>query len=184
MLYKCCINEKFYVWYPYNEVLTIMINKVAILMGSLSDLDKVKGALIILKELEIPFDVRVLSAHRTTTETVEFALAASEEYSVIICAAGMAAHLAGIVASNTLLPVIAIPISSTLNGLDALLSSVQMPSGIPVATVAIDGSKNAALLSAQIIALDNDDVLTRLIAFRKKSRKESLQANEKLKQIL
>jgi 5-(carboxyamino)imidazole ribonucleotide mutase len=170
--------------YTYNEVFTIMINKVAILMGSLSDLDKVKGAFLILKELQIPYDVKILSAHRTTAETLDFALKANEEYSVIICAAGMAAHLAGIVAANTLLPVIAIPISSSLNGLDALLSSVQMPSGVPVATVAIDGSKNAALLSAQIIALENDDVLTRLVDFRKKNRKSSLENNEKLKQIL
>ncbi len=161
-----------------------MIKKVAILMGSLSDLDKVKGALIILKELEIPYDVKVLSAHRTTIETLEFAQVAHEKYSVIICAAGMAAHLAGIVAANTLLPVIAIPISSTIHGLDALLSSVQMPSGIPVATVAIDGSKNAAILSAQIIALEDEDVLTRLIDFRKKNKKASLEANEKLEQIL
>ena len=161
-----------------------MIKKVAILMGSLSDLDKVKGALIILKELEIPYDVKVLSAHRTTIETLEFAQVAHEKYSVIICAAGMAAHLAGIVAANTLLPVIAIPISSTMHGLDALLSSVQMPSGIPVATVAIDGSKNAAILSAQIIALDDEEVLTRLIDFRKKNKKASLEANEKLEQIL
>lgn len=161
-----------------------MINKVAILMGSLSDIDKVKGSFAILKELQIPYDVKVLSAHRTTVETLDFALSAHEKYSVIICAAGMAAHLAGIVAANTLLPVIAIPISSTLNGLDALLSSVQMPSGIPVATVAIDGSKNAALLSAQIIALDNDEVLSRLIAFRKQNKKSSLEANDKLKEIL
>lgn len=153
-------------------------------MGSLSDFDKVKGALIILKELEIPYDVKVLSAHRTTIETLEFAQVAHEKYSVIICAAGMAAHLAGIVAANTLLPVIGIPISSSLNGLDALLSSVQMPSGIPVATVAIDGSKNAALLSAQIIALEDEDVLSRLINFRKKNKKSSLEANEKLEQIL
>ena len=103
---------------------------------------------------------------------------------MVICAAGMAAHLAGIVASNTLIPVIAIPISSSLNGIDALLSSVQMPSGIPVATVAIDGSKNAALLSAQIIALENKEVLSRLINFRKQNKKSSLEANEKLKQIL
>ncbi|MGD1819638.1 MAG: 5-(carboxyamino)imidazole ribonucleotide mutase [Pleomorphochaeta sp.] len=161
-----------------------MINKVAILMGSLSDFDKVKGALIILKELEIPYEVKVLSAHRTTMETLEFAQSADKEYSVVICAAGMAAHLAGIVASNTLIPVIAIPISSSLNGMDALLSSVQMPSGIPVATVAIDGSKNAALLSAQIIALENKEVLSRLINFRKQNKKSSLEANEKLKQIL
>ena len=161
-----------------------MINKVAILMGSLSDIDKVKGSFAILKELQIPYDVKVLSAHRTTVETLDFALSAHEKYSVIICAAGMAAHLAGIVAANKLLPVLAIPISSTSNGLDALLSSVQMPSGIPVATVAIDGSKNAALLSAQIIALDNDEVLSRLIAFRKQNKKSSLEANDKLKEIL
>ena len=153
-------------------------------MGSLSDFDKVKGALVILKEFEISYDVKVLSAHRTTVETLEFAQGAQDKYSVIICAAGMAAHLAGIVAANTLLPVIAIPISSSLNGLDALLSSVQMPSGIPVATVAIDGSKNAAILSAQIIALEDEEVLSRLIDFRLKNKKNSLEANEKLEQIL
>ncbi len=161
-----------------------MKKRVAILMGSLSDFDKVKGALVILKEFEISYDVKVLSAHRTTVETLEFAQGAQDKYSVIICAAGMAAHLAGIVAANTLLPVIAIPISSSLNGLDALLSSVQMPSGIPVATVAIDGSKNAAILSAQIIALEDEEVLSRLIDFRLKNKKNSLEANEKLEQIL
>jgi len=154
-------------------------------MGSKSDYEIMKHCADTLEKFDVKYEIIISSAHRSPERTKSYIKEAEEKGAVaFIGAAGMAAHLAGIVAANTLLPVIAIPISSTLNGLDALLSSVQMPSGIPVATVAIDGSKNAALLSAQIIALDNDEVLSRLIAFRKQNKKSSLEANDKLKEIL
>lgn len=134
-----------------------MVRKVAVIMGSDSDWPVVKGACAQLKALEIPFEAHILSAHRTPAEAAEFAKnARAEGFGVILCAAGMAAHLAGAFAANTTLPVIGIPIkSSTLDGIDALLSTVQMPSGIPVATVAIDGAVNAALLSIQILAVED-----------------------------
>src|SRR5690554_3354869 len=131
------------------------MKKVAVIMGSDSDYPVVNEAIKALKELKIPFEAHVMSAHRTPHKTVEFAQKAQKEgFGVIIAAAGKAAHLAGVLASHTVLPVIGIPIkSTTLDGLDALLATVQMPSGIPVATVAIDGAKNAAILAAQIIAV-------------------------------
>lgn len=129
-------------------------------MGSDSDLPVVKKATDTLKELNIPFEVHVYSAHRTPEQAREFALEArANDFGVIICAAGMAAHLAGAFAANTTLPVIGIPCSGAkLDGMDALLSTVQMPSGIPVATVAIDGAKNAALLAAEILAVADADL--------------------------
>ena len=133
------------------------MKKVAIIMGSDSDLKAMQAAMDALKALEIPYAVRILSAHRTPDQAAAFARGASEEgYGVIIAAAGKAAHLAGAMAANTLLPVIGVPMkSSTLDGLDALLSTVQMPAGMPVATVAIDGAANAALLAAQILAVSD-----------------------------
>ena len=144
------------------------MKKAAIIMGSDSDLKVMQGAMDTLKALEIPFAVRILSAHRTPEAAAAFAKAAQAEgYGVIIAAAGKAAHLAGAMAANTLLPVIGVPMkSSTLDGLDALLSTVQMPSGMPVATVAIDGAVNAALLAAQMLALSDDDLMSRLAAYR------------------
>ena len=144
------------------------MKKVAIIMGSDSDLPVVKPAADTLKEFGVPFTVRVLSAHRTPEELRSFVSGAAENgYGVIIAAAGKAAHLAGSVAANTVLPVIGIPVkSSTLDGLDALLSTVQMPSGIPVATVAIDGAKNAALLSMQILAVNDAELYAKLAAQR------------------
>ena len=131
------------------------LKKVAIIMGSDSDLPVVEKAAAVLKNFGVSFEVRVISAHRTPSAAEEFSLsAAAMGFGVIIAAAGKAAHLAGCLAANTILPVIGIPIkSSTLDGLDALLSTVQMPSGIPVATVAIDGAENAGLLAVQILAL-------------------------------
>ena len=125
------------------------MNKVAIIMGSDSDLKVMQGAMDTLKALEVPFCVRILSAHRTPDAAARFAKGAKDEgYGAIIAAAGKAAHLAGAMAANTILPVIGVPMkSSTLDGLDAVLSTVQMPSGMPVATVAIDGAVNAALLA-------------------------------------
>ena len=142
--------------------------KTAIVMGSDSDLEVVKPAIEQLKKLGMPFEVRVLSAHRTPVEARAFACSAREAgFGVIIAAAGKAAHLAGAMAAGTTLPVIGIPVkSSTLDGLDALLSTVQMPSGMPVATVAIDGAANAALLAAQIIALTHPELAARLDAMR------------------
>ena len=144
------------------------MKKVAIIMGSDSDLPVVKPAADTLKEFGVPFTVRVLSAHRTPEELRSFVSGAAENgYGVIIAAAGKAAHLAGSVAANTVLPVIGVPVkSSTLDGLDALLSTVQMPSGIPVATVAIDGAKNAALLSMQILAVNDAELYAKLAAQR------------------
>ena len=133
------------------------MNKVAVVMGSKSDLPTVEKAIGVLREYGVQTEVRVLSAHRCPNEAREFAASAREGgFSVIIAAAGMAAHLAGAMAANTTLPVIGIPVkSSTLDGLDALLSTVQMPTGIPVATVAIDGAANAALLAIQILAVSD-----------------------------
>ena len=145
------------------------MKKVAIVMGSDSDLPVLKPAFEQLKKLEIPFEAHVYSAHRTPVEAANFAKSARENgFGVMICAAGKAAHLAGAFAAQTTLPVIGIPVkSSTLDGLDALLSTVQMPAGMPVATVAIDGSANAALLAAQILAVEDAALAQKLNAMRK-----------------
>ena len=145
------------------------MKKIAIIMGSDSDLPVLKPAFEQLRKLEIPFEAHVYSAHRTPVEAAAFARNARENgFGVLICAAGKAAHLAGAFAAQTTLPVIGIPVkSSTLDGLDALLSTVQMPSGMPVATVAIDGSANAALLAAQIIAVEDAALAQKLDAMRK-----------------
>ena len=144
------------------------MKKVAIIMGSDSDLPALGGAMDVLKALQIPYAVRVISAHRTPEAAANFARSARDEgFGVIIAAAGKAAHLAGAMAANTILPVVGIPMkSSTLDGLDALLSTVQMPSGMPVATVAIDGAANAALLAAQILALSDDALAGRFAGYR------------------
>ena len=144
------------------------MKKVGIIMGSDSDLPIIKKATDMLKSLEIPFEVHIYSAHRTPVEACDFAVSARENgFGVLIAAAGMAAHLAGAIAANTTLPVIGIPCkSSVLDGMDALLSTVQMPTGIPVATVAINGGANAALLAAQIIAVEDKELAARLDAKR------------------
>jgi len=144
------------------------MKKVGIIMGSDSDLPVVQKAIDTLKDLEIPFEVHIYSAHRTPLQAREFAVTArANGFGVIIAAAGMAAHLAGAIAAGTTLPVIGIPCkSSVLDGIDALLSTVQMPSGIPVATVAINGAANAALLAAQILAVTDDALAQRLDALR------------------
>lgn len=140
------------------------MKKVGIIMGSDSDLPIIKKATDILKTLEVPFEVHIYSAHRTPVEARDFALNARENgFGVLIAAAGMAAHLAGAIAANTTLPVIGIPCkSSNFDGLDALLSTVQMPTGIPVATVAVDGGANAALLAAQILAVEDKALADKL----------------------
>ncbi len=145
-----------------------MSKKVGIIMGSDSDLPIIKKATDMLKSLDIPFEVHIYSAHRTPVEAADFAKSAKANgFGALICAAGMAAHLAGAIAANTVLPVIGIPCkSSNLDGLDALLSTVMMPTGIPVATVAIDGGGNAALLAAQILANEDDALYEKLVAKR------------------
>ncbi len=145
-----------------------MSKKVGIIMGSDSDLPIIKKATDMLKSLDIPFEVHIYSAHRTPVEAAAFSSSAKENgFGALICAAGMAAHLAGAIAANTVLPVIGIPCkSSNLDGLDALLSTVMMPTGIPVATVAIDGGGNAALLAAQILATSDEALYERLVAKR------------------
>ncbi len=145
------------------------MKKVGIVMGSDSDLPIIKKATDTLKELDIPFEVHIYSAHRTPEEARDFSLnARANGFGAIICAAGMAAHLAGAVAANTTLPVIGIPCkSSVLDGMDALLSTVMMPPGIPVATVAINDGANAALLAAQIIAVEDKALADKLDAKRK-----------------
>ena len=144
------------------------MKKVGIVMGSDSDLPILRKAVDVLKQFEIPYEVHVYSAHRTPVEARDFALNARKNgFGAIIAAAGMAAHLAGAIAANTTLPVIGIPCKSTnLDGLDALLATVQMPTGIPVATVAIDGGANAALLCAQILAVEDAALAAKLDAKR------------------
>ncbi len=147
-----------------------MSKKVAVIMGSDSDFPIVKAALTELKKYGVEFECRVMSAHRTPAEAAEFASNAKDNgFGVIICAAGMAAHLAGVVAGHTTLPVIGIPMKSkALEGMDALLATVMMPPGVPVATVGIDGAKNAAVLAVQMLAAADEELSEKLIAEKKK----------------
>ncbi len=158
------------------------MKKVAIIMGSDSDLPVVEKAIEKLDEYGVPFEVHVYSAHRTPEEARNFACNAGEKgFGVIIAAAGKAAHLAGALAANTTLPVIGIPIkSSALDGMDALLSTVQMPPGIPVATVAIDGAANAALLAMEILALSDDALAAKLAKARRKEAAKVLEKDAAL----
>lgn len=159
------------------------MKKVGVVMGSTSDLPVVEKAISVLQEYGVPFEVRVLSAHRCPDEARAFAASArSGGFSVLIAAAGMAAHLAGALAANTTLPVIGIPCSGAkLDGVDALLSTIQMPSGIPVATVAIDGAKNAALLAIEILAVTDDALAAKLEQAREMGRAAVLKADAELK---
>ncbi|MCL2517466.1 MAG: 5-(carboxyamino)imidazole ribonucleotide mutase [Oscillospiraceae bacterium] len=156
--------------------------KVAILMGSDSDLPVLKPCMEHLKKFGIPYEVRVMSAHRTPHVACDFATnAKANGFGVIIAAAGKAAHLAGVIAAHTILPVIGIPVkSSTMDGLDSLLSVVQMPSGIPVATVAIDGAANAAILAAQILALSDEAIADKLVAFKEKMATDVVEKDRNL----
>ena len=155
------------------------IKKVGIVMGSDSDLPVVEKAINVLKEYGVPFEVHVYSAHRTPVEAKEFAVnARANGFGAIIAAAGMAAHLAGAIAANTTLPVIGIPVKSkNLDGIDALLSTVLMPTGIPVATVAIDGAANAAMLSIQILAVTDEALAARLDKARLEGAEKVLEKN-------
>lgn len=157
--------------------------RVAVVMGSLSDLAKVEPAIKILKDYNVEVDVRCLSAHRAHKGLSEFIEEANNNGTeVFIAAAGMAAALPGVVASQTVLPVIGVPISgSTLDGMDALMSIVQMPPGIPVATVAINGSKNAAYLALQIMALKHEEIKVKLLADRVSMEEAAMKANEEVK---
>jgi len=158
------------------------MKKVAIIMGSDSDLPVVEKAITTLKDFGVPYEVHVYSAHRTPEEAKDFSVnARANGFGAIIAAAGKAAHLAGAIAANTTLPVIGIPVkSSTLDGLDALLSTVQMPSGIPVATVAIDGAANAALLCIEILSVCDDSLAQKLDKFRADATKAVLDKNSKI----
>ncbi len=154
---------------------------VSIIMGSDSDLSVMKKAADLLKEFAIPFEVKILSAHRTPDEHAKYSKeAAGRGVKVIIAGAGGAAHLAGVTAANTILPVIGVPIKSKLDGMDSLLSIVQMPSGVPVATVAIDGAKNAAILAVEMLALSDENLRNKITEYKKKLAEESISKNEKI----
>lgn len=162
------------------------MKKVGIVMGSDSDLPILNKTMDTLKSLDIPYECHIFSAHRTPEEARDFACNARKNgFGVMIAAAGMAAHLAGAIAANTTLPVIGIPCKSTcLDGIDALLSTVMMPSGIPVATVAINGGVNAALLSAQILAVEDEDLAARLDARRRSDAQKVLEKDAALQEQL
>lgn len=167
------------IYYLQGESLSM--KKVAIIMGSDSDFPTVSAAVKQLKEFNIPYEVRVMSAHRTPDAAADFSINAVENgFGVIIAAAGMAAHLAGVLAAHTTIPVIGIPIKSSLDGLDALLATVQMPSGIPVATVAINGAKNAAILAAQILALSDDTLSNKLLDMKKQMNETVLNKDKEI----
>lgn len=158
------------------------MKKVAIIMGSDSDLPIVEKAIEVLKQYQVPFEVHIYSAHRTPEQARDFAInARKNNIGVIIAAAGKAAHLAGAIAANTTLPVIGIPIkSSTLDGLDALLSTVQMPSGVPVATVAIDGAQNSAILAIQMLAIEDKELAEKLEEAKKENQRKVLEKDAKI----
>ena len=162
------------------------MKKVAIIMGSDSDLPVVKAAFVLFREYGVPYEAHVMSAHRSPEAVREFSAAARERgFGAIIAAAGKAAHLAGAVAANTTLPVIGIPVkSSTLDGLDALLATVQMPSGMPVATVAIDGAANAALLAVQMLSMEDAVLASKLDAKRAAMRAQIAEKDARLQKEL
>ena len=155
--------------------------KVAIVMGSDSDFLVVKKAIEKLNSIDISAEVHIISAHRTPDLAANFAKSAiSKNIGVIIAAAGMAAHLAGVIASHTTLPVIGLPIKSTLEGLDSLLSTVQMPPGVPVATVGINAAENAALLAAQILAVYNEGISSKLVQIKKSMQDKVIEKNKNI----
>jgi len=157
---------------------------VSIIMGSTSDLPVMEKAAKLLNDFKIPFEINALSAHRTPKEVEIFAKnAQANGIKVIIAAAGMAAHLPGVIASMTTLPVIGVPINASLDGMDTLLAIVQMPPGIPVATVGINGAMNAAILAVQILATDNIELQQQLASYKKTLKKKIVEANEELKKV-
>lgn len=153
-------------------------------MGSTSDLKVMEAAAVFLNEMEIPFEINALSAHRTPEKVEEFAKNAENRgIRVVIAGAGMAAHLPGVIAAMTPLPVIGVPINATLDGMDSLLAIVQMPPGIPVATVGINGAQNAAILAAQVLATADPDIAEKLKSFKNKLKSKIVKANEELAEI-
>ena len=161
-----------------------MTARVSIIMGSTSDLPVMEKAAKVLNDFKIPFEIHALSAHRTPVEVEEFAKgAAGRGIEVIIAAAGMAAHLPGVIAASTTVPVIGVPISATLMGMDALLAIVQMPPGIPVATVAINGAMNAALLAVQMLAIGDKELASKFAEYKNDLKKKIVKANEELKEV-
>lgn len=167
----------------YNKRLFDMKAQVSIIMGSTSDWEVMKKAANQLNEFQIPFEINALSAHRTPEAVEQFASnAADKGIKVIIAGAGMAAHLCGVIAAMTTIPVIGVPISASLEGLDALLAIVQMPPGIPVATVAINGAQNAAILAAQIIATGDDKLAAKLGEFKSNLKQKIVKANKDLEE--
>lgn len=161
-----------------------MTPKVSIIMGSTSDLPVMDSAAKFLNDLEIPFEINALSAHRTPAEVESFAKGAQARgIQVIIAAAGMAAHLPGVIASMTTLPVIGVPINASLDGMDALLAIVQMPPGIPVATVGINAAQNAAILAVQMMATGDKDLQEKLANFKESLKNKIVQANLDLKKV-
>lgn len=158
--------------------------KVSIIMGSTSDLQIMEAAAALFEEFEIPFEINALSAHRTPSEVEQFARTARERgIMVIIAGAGMAAHLPGVIASMTPIPVIGVPIKASLEGLDALLAIVQMPPGIPVATVGINGALNAALLAVQIMASGDEVLMQKFIVYKERLKEKIVKANQELASI-
>ncbi|MEI7896641.1 MAG: 5-(carboxyamino)imidazole ribonucleotide mutase [bacterium] len=158
--------------------------KVSIIMGSTSDLPVMEAAAKFLNDMHIPFEINALSAHRTPEKVEEFARNAhGRGIRVIIAAAGMAAHLPGVIAAMTTLPVIGVPIKASLEGLDALLAIVQMPPGIPVATVGINGAQNAAILAAEILAIADPELHTKMVRFKEDLKKKIIKANEELEGV-
>ncbi|MFZ5431102.1 MAG: 5-(carboxyamino)imidazole ribonucleotide mutase [Bacteroidota bacterium] len=161
-----------------------MTPKVSIIMGSTSDMGVMEAAARILDEFGIPFEINALSAHRTPDVVEKFARSARERgIKVIIAAAGMAAHLPGVVAAMTPLPVIGVPVKSSFDGLDALLSIVQMPPGIPVATVAVNGAMNAALLAVQIMASGDEELMEKFVSYKENLKGKIIKANQDLSEV-
>lgn len=163
---------------------TVLEPRVSIIMGSTSDLSVMTGAAEVLNQLEIPFEMHALSAHRTPEEVEKFARGAHQRgVKVIIAAAGMAAHLPGVIAAMTPIPVIGVPIKASLEGWDAILAILQMPPGIPVATVALNGSRNAAILAAQMMATGDVALMDKLIAFKQELKSKIVEANNELAKV-
>jgi 5-(carboxyamino)imidazole ribonucleotide mutase len=174
----------YFCFYRYSNLKRDMEPKISIIMGSMSDLPVMEGTAKILNDFRIPFEMNALSAHRTPEEVEKFAKgAASRGIRVIIAAAGMAAHLPGVIASMTPVPVIGVPIKASLEGLDSIFSILQMPPGIPVATVGINAAQNAGILAAQILATGDDSIMNELIKYKESLKRKILQANEELKNV-
>jgi 5-(carboxyamino)imidazole ribonucleotide mutase len=158
--------------------------KVSIIMGSTSDLDVMSGAAKLLNEFEIPFEMNALSAHRTPDEVEVFAKGAKDRgIKVIIAGAGMAAHLPGVIAAMTPLPVIGVPINASLSGFDSILAILQMPPGIPVATVAVNGSMNAAILAVQMMATGDNQLMQKLVNYKQSLKQKIVKANQELSEV-